>query len=211
MAMWKAFVAGSVRLLMVSVSLAFALLYIAGTIITHPLTALRKKKRDIPPSCLQDTSLGSHQYVTANGIKFHYVSAGDNSKPLMLLLHGFPEFWFSWRYQLKAFSKDYHVVAIDMRGYGETDKPPNKLDYRIELLVQDIAELIPALGHSSCVLCAHDWGGGVAWFVAMKYPELVDRLIIMNCPHFKVFQQNLQRNCGQLCKSWVKLCLCMTM
>ncbi|CAI8055424.1 Epoxide hydrolase 4 [Geodia barretti] len=88
------------------------------------------------------------------------------------------------------------------RGYGETDKPPNKLDYRIELLVQDIAELIPALGHSSCVLCAHDWGGGVAWFVAMKYPELVDRLIIMNCPHFKVFQQNLQRNCGQLCKSW---------
>jgi pimeloyl-ACP methyl ester carboxylesterase len=65
---------------------------------------------------------------------------------------------------LKAFSKDYHVVAIDMRGYGDTDKPPNKLDYRIELLVQDIAELIPALGHSSCVLCAHDWGGGVAWF-----------------------------------------------
>jgi pimeloyl-ACP methyl ester carboxylesterase len=121
----------------------------------------------------------------------------------MLLLHGFPEFWFSWRYQLKEFSKGYHVVAVDMRGYGDTDKPPNKTDYHMELLVQDIAELIPALGYSSCILGAHDWGGGVAWSVTMKYPELVDRLIIMNCPHPKVFGKYARGNFRQLFKSWV--------
>ena len=74
-----------------------------------------------------------------------------------------PQFWFTWRYQLPEFSKDYHVVAIDMRGYGETERPPNKSDYTIDLLTQDIAELIPALGHSKCILVAHDWGGRVAW------------------------------------------------
>ena len=74
-----------------------------------------------------------------------------------------PQFWYSWRYQLPEFSKDYHVVAIDMRGYGETDRPPNKDDYTIDLLTQDIVELIPALGHSKCVLVSHDWGGVVAW------------------------------------------------
>ena len=73
------------------------------------------------------------------------------------------QFWFSWRYQLPEFNKDYHVVAIDMRGYGETDRPPNKNDYTIDLLTQDIVELIPALGHSKCNLVAHDWGGVVAW------------------------------------------------
>ena len=73
------------------------------------------------------------------------------------------QFWFSWRNQLPEFSKDYHVVAIDMRGYGETERPPNKSDYTIDLLTQDIAELIPALGHSKCILVAHDWGGAVAW------------------------------------------------
>ena len=73
------------------------------------------------------------------------------------------QFWFSWRNQLPEFSKDYHVVAIDMRGYGETERPPNKSDYTIDLLTQDIVELIPALGHSKCVLVAHDWGGRVAW------------------------------------------------
>ena len=73
------------------------------------------------------------------------------------------QFWFSWRYQLPEFSKDYHVVAIDMRGYGETDRPPNKDDYKLDLLTQDIVELIPALGYSNCILVSHDWGGVVAW------------------------------------------------
>jgi pimeloyl-ACP methyl ester carboxylesterase len=82
---------------------------------------------------------------------------------LCIVLSSPTQFWFSWRYQLPKFSKDYHVVAIDMRGYGETERPPNKNDYTIDLLTQDIVELIPALGHSKCILVAHDWGGAVAW------------------------------------------------
>jgi len=135
----------------------------AWAILRHPFKALKKTPRDVPPACLLDPSLGSHEYVMANGLKFHCVSAGDKSKPLMLFVHGFPEFWFSWRYQLREFCKDYHVVAMDMRGYSETERPPNKQDYRIDLLSQDIVELIPALGYSSCTLVAHDWGGAVAW------------------------------------------------
>ncbi len=75
----------------------------------------------------------------------------------------FLQFWFSWRYQMNEFSKDFRVVAIDMRGYGETERPPNKLDYTFSKLKQDIVELVPALGYSKCTLVSHDWGGVVAW------------------------------------------------
>ena len=74
-----------------------------------------------------------------------------------------PQFWFSWRYQIREFNKDYYVVAIDMRGYGDSSRPPNKLDYTVDKLSKDIAELIPALGYSKCTLVAHDWGGAVGW------------------------------------------------
>ncbi|CAI7996864.1 Epoxide hydrolase 4 [Geodia barretti] len=178
------------------------LLKVAVTILTHPFTALKKTTREIPPACLLDPALGSHEYVTANGLKFHCVCAGDTSKPLMLLLHGFPEFWFSWRHQLKAFSKDYHVVAVDMRGYGDSDKPDGVASYTLDKLGKDIADLIPALGYSACVLVGHDWGGAVAWRVADTNPELIDKLVIMNCPHLSIMGQELTNGWGQLLKSW---------
>ncbi|KAL5486626.1 hypothetical protein EMCRGX_G019130 [Ephydatia muelleri] len=167
-----------------------------------PLRAFKKHRRDVPPSCLLDTTLGTHHYVLANGIRFHYVSAGDDSKPLLLLLHGFPEFWFCWRHQLKEFAKDYHVVAVDMRGYNETERPPNKNDYALDILLKDIAELVPALGHSTCTLVAHDWGAIVAWGVAAKHPQLVEKLVIMNCPQTSVFRKFVRTNPRQLLKSW---------
>jgi pimeloyl-ACP methyl ester carboxylesterase len=120
----------------------------------------------------------------------------------MLLLHGFPEFWFSWRHQLKAFSKDYHVVAVDMRGYGDSDKPDGVASYTLDKLGKDIADLIPALGYSACVLVGHDWGGAVAWRVADTNPELIDKLVIMNCPHLSIMGQELTNGWGQLLKSW---------
>eukprot|EP00731_Ephydatia_muelleri_P018919 Em0011g959a len=178
------------------------LLRTALVICTNPVKAFKKTRRDVPPSCLLDASLGTHKYVTANGLKFHYVSAGDESKPLMLFLHGFPEFWFSWRYQLQEFSKDYHVVAIDMRGYNETSKPPHRSDYSFENLRQDIVELVPALGHRSCILVGHDWGGIVGWRVTQRHPELVERFIVMNCPHAKVFKNQILSRRSQLLKSW---------
>lgn len=120
----------------------------------------------------------------------------------MLFLHGFPEFWFSWRYQLKEMQKEYHAVAVDMRGYGDSDHPLDMEGYTIDNLVKDITELIPALGYTKCILVAHDWGGVIAWRLAHRHPELVERLVVMNCPHPKVFKDHITTSCKQVMRSW---------
>jgi pimeloyl-ACP methyl ester carboxylesterase len=112
------------------------------------------------------------------------------------------QFWFSWRHQLKVFSDDYHVVAVDLRGYGETERPPNTTDYKLTNLRQDVVELIPALGHDKATLVSHDWGGAIAWAVTQKYPELVEKLIVLNCPHTRVFKRTIMGTWAQLMKSW---------
>lgn len=154
------------------------------------------------PACLKDPSLGTHGYIHLQDVKLHYVACGDQSKPLMLCLHGFPEFWYSWRYQIREFSKDYRVVAVDQRGYGESDKPSGKVNYTTDKLAADIKQLIPALGYESCVLLGHDWGGAVAWHVATSYPDMVDKLIVFNCPHPGVFQKYIKTHRSQAKKSW---------
>ena len=171
-------------------------------IVRSPRAALRKSPRDIPPDCLKDESLGTHQYVKANGVTLHCVCAGDKSKPLMLFLHGFPEFWFSWRHQIREFAGDYYVVAVDMRGYGDSERPPNKRDYLLSTLRQDVVELVGALGYSSCVLVAHDWGGVVAWRAVQHRPDLFDRFIVMNCPHASVYKKQFSTGWSQFMKSW---------
>lgn len=91
-------------------------------------------------------------FIIFKGIRIHYVEKGDSSKPLMLFVHGFPEFWYSWRFQLKEFSKDYHVIAIDQRGYAESDKPKKVSDYHIDKMVGDIRQLVKQLGEF-CTVC----------------------------------------------------------
>lgn len=112
------------------------------------------------------------------------------------------QFWYSWRHQIKEFCKDYHVVSVDLRGYGETDRPPEILDYVLSNLRQDIVELIPALGHCKAILVAHDWGGAIAWAVAQKHPELVEKFVVMNCPHSRIFKRTISGTWAQLMKSW---------
>ncbi len=144
----------------------------------------------------------THQYIHANGIQFHYVTEG--SGPLMLLLHGFPECWYSWRHQISQFSKNYKVVAIDMRGYGKTDRPKGKKNYTIDVLVEDVKGLVAALGYKKCVLVGHDWGAIVAWYAAMNSESCVDsyveKLIVMNVPHPQCYMDNL--NFNQVLRSW---------
>ncbi|XP_046354764.2 epoxide hydrolase 4-like [Haliotis rufescens] len=159
------------------------------------------KRRDMP-DCLRDPALGTHNYVHLEHVRLHYVAAGDEDKPLMLMVHGFPEFWFSWRYQIREFKKDYRVVAIDQRGYSESDAPSGVNSYNVGELANDIKQLIPALGYKSCVLVGHDWGGAAAWTVAGIYPELVDKLIIMNCPHPLSFTKYVATHMAQFRKSW---------
>ncbi len=139
------------------------------------------------------------RYVDLDGVRLHCVEAGDG--PLVVLLHGFPEFWYSWRYQIPALATaGFHVVAPDMRGYNLSDKPAGVSSYRWELLTRDVAGLIRARGAGRAVVVGHDWGGAVAWLFAMRYPELVERLVIMNAPHPAVFRRAL-RTRRQLWKS----------
>jgi len=124
----------------------------------------------------------THREVGANGQRFHIASAGDPDAPLVLLLHGFPEFWWSWRHQLTALgAAGYHAVAADLRGYGASDKPPRGYDG--PTLGADVAGLVRALGGSPAHLVGHDWGGVLGWWVAATHPEVVRSLTAVSSPH----------------------------
>ncbi len=119
----------------------------------------------------------------------------------MLLLHGFPEFWYSWRHQIPEFARDHKVVAIDLRGYNDSDKPEAVSAYAMPELIKDVKGVIEGLGYDRCILVGHDWGGMIAWSFAYAYLELVDRLIVLNLPHPAKFAEGL-RTPQQLLKSW---------
>lgn len=178
-----------------------------GVMVYKQLTAPRwlfgYRRRLSPPKCLQDPDLGQHGYVTVKGLKFHYVEKGDRSKPLMLFVHGFPDFWYSWRHQMKEFSSDYWTVSVDMRGYGDSAKPPNVLDYCVPMLVDDVKGIVTELGRDKFTLVGHDWGAIVSWAFLETYPEMIDKYIVMNGPNAKVFMQlSKSSTSNQSSKSW---------
>ncbi|XP_048585099.1 epoxide hydrolase 4 isoform X2 [Nematostella vectensis] len=177
------------------------LLRIAWTIIRNP-SALKAVKITAPTS-LTNPEFGEHCYMrTPSGLNFHYVAKGDLNKPLMLCLHGFPEFWYSWRYQLQWLSENYRVVAMDMRGYGESDHPKGRGEYVMTKLTQDVREVMSGLGFSSCILACHDWGGFIGWTFAHQFPDMVERLIIVNCPHPMAAEKYVFTHPSQLLRSW---------
>ncbi len=140
-----------------------------------------------------------HSYLKTNGIQLHYVTQGDG--PLILFLHGFPEFWYSWRHQLEAFGHDYKAVALNLRGYNNSDKPEEKSAYALPELVKDVEGTIRALGYERCTLVGHDWGGAIAWSFAYAYPTMLEQLIVLNLPHPAKFAAGL-RTPQQLLRSW---------
>jgi pimeloyl-ACP methyl ester carboxylesterase len=131
----------------------------------------------------------THHFAAVDGIRLHYAAAG--SGPLVLFLHGFPEFWYAWRVQLAEFGRDRLAVAPDLRGHNLSDKPQGVEAYRAKHLVADIRGLALALGHSRFTLVAHDWGGAIAWTFAVAHPEMLDRLVIVNAPHSIPFARDL--------------------
>nr|CAB3243005.1 epoxide hydrolase 3 [Phallusia mammillata] len=144
-----------------------------------------------------------HDFVRVkSGMKFHCVHSGSRSNPLMLCLHGFPECWYSYHYIMDHFSENYHVVSFDMRGYGESDSPKGVGQYHLDYLATDARDLIVALGYEKAVIISHDWGGAAGWKVPDYYPEVVDKLIVMNAPHAKGFQNFTKDYPSQLLKSW---------
>ncbi len=142
----------------------------------------------------------AHCYADLGDVRLHYVEAGEG--PLVVLLHGFPDFWYSWRHQIPALaSAGFRVVAPDMRGYNVSDKPRGVRAYRSAILARDVRRLILACGAEGAVVGGHDWGAAVAWLVGMRHPEVVQRLVIMNVPHPERFLRGL-RTGRQLLKSW---------
>lgn len=133
-----------------------------------------------------------HHYATNNGVKIHFVSVG--SGPLVVMIHGFPDCWLTWRKQMSALKGSHRVVAIDQRGYNLSDRPRGVENYRAELLVADVAAVVRAAGAEKAVIVGHDWGGAVAWQFAMAKPEMTDRLIILNLPHPRGLMRELANN-----------------
>jgi pimeloyl-ACP methyl ester carboxylesterase len=138
-----------------------------------------------------------HFARVAPDVQLHYASCGVPGAPLMLFLHGFPEFWYAWRAVLPAFGDRFHAVAPDLRGYNLSDKPADVRAYRASALVADVDALVRGLGHERCVLVAHDWGGAVAWSFAIAHPQRVAKLVILNAPHPVPFARALAGDAGQ--------------
>jgi pimeloyl-ACP methyl ester carboxylesterase len=136
-----------------------------------------------------------HQYAEVNGIRLHYVTEGKG--PLIIFLHGFPEFWYEWKEQLPEFGRDHRAVAPDMRGYNLSAKPADVDAYQMKNLVEDVRALADHLGYKKFILVAHDWGGGVAWAFAIAHPEYLDKLVIVNCPHPAILARELASNPAQ--------------
>ena len=142
----------------------------------------------------------SPAYAELSDVRLHYMEDGDG--PLVILLHGFPDFWYSWRHQIPALvAGGFRVVAPDMRGYNLSDKPAGIANYSLDRLAADIAELVAERGAATAALVGHDWGGLVAWATAAWHPDLVDKLVVMNAPHPDDYSRGL-RNPKQIVKSW---------
>ena len=136
-----------------------------------------------------------HAYADVNGIRLHYVTVGR--WPLVVFVHGFPEFWYAWRNQLREFGRDHQAVAPDMRGYNLSSKPADLAQYRVAHLVEDLRALAAHLGHERFALVGHDWGGVVAWAFAIAHPERLEKLVIVNAPHPAIFERELRENPAQ--------------
>ena len=138
-----------------------------------------------------------HDYaVSEGGVKIHYASLGKG--PLVVMIHGFPDFWYSWRHQMAALSDKFQVIAIDQRGYNLSDKPKGVEAYDMRLLVADVAAVIKHAGRDRATIVGHDWGGMVAWQFAMNVPQMTENLIVLNLPHPSGLLRELKSNPEQI-------------
>jgi epoxide hydrolase 4 len=139
-----------------------------------------------------------HLTLPTNGIRLHVVQSGSRYGSLVILLHGFPEFWYGWRRQIQPLVEaGYRVWTPDQRGYNLSDKPKGIAAYRLDELADDVLGLIDAAGVEKCYLVGHDWGAAVAWWVALRHPDRLHRLAILNCPHPAVMKSTFMHNISQ--------------
>jgi pimeloyl-ACP methyl ester carboxylesterase len=136
-----------------------------------------------------------HGTADSAGVKIHYASYGKADAPLIVMIHGFPDFWYTWRDQMQVLGDaGYHCVAMDLRGYNLSDKPKGLENYDMRLLVGDVLSVIRANGKQKAIVMAHDWGGAIAWQVALNAPQAVEKLIVLNLPHPRGLSRELANN-----------------
>eukprot|EP00271_Cylindrocystis_brebissonii_P015114 TRINITY_DN3712_c0_g1_i1.p1 TRINITY_DN3712_c0_g1~~TRINITY_DN3712_c0_g1_i1.p1 ORF type:complete len:421 (+),score=40.95 TRINITY_DN3712_c0_g1_i1:102-1364(+) len=145
-----------------------------------------------------------HQFLQNGSVRLHYVESGNPEDDLVVLLHGFPSFWYTWKHQFGPLSRaGYHVVAPDMRGYNLSDKPSGVAAYSRATLTSDLEAIVDQLGHGKpATVVGHDWGGMVAWAFAQDFSEKVARLVAINIPHPALFKKALSTNTAQMRRSW---------
>lgn len=143
-----------------------------------------------------------HRTIATNGLRLHAVEAGPESGPLLLLLHGFPEFWYGCRHQIESLAAaGFRVLAPDQRGYNLSDKPRGVSSYSLDLLARDIVGLIDDAGYDKAYVAGHDWGGAVGWWLGVHHPERIEKLALLNIPHPYVMLRTVKKNPVQQRKS----------
>ncbi len=133
-----------------------------------------------------------HGYADNDGVKIHYATIGEG--PLVVMIHGFPDFWYSWRHQMEGLKDNFKVVAIDQRGYNLSDQPKGQSSYAMRYLISDVAAVIRHFGEEKATIVGHDWGGSVSWQFAFALPQMVDKLVILNLPHPNGIARELANN-----------------
>ncbi|XP_029345978.1 epoxide hydrolase 4 isoform X1 [Acyrthosiphon pisum] len=154
----------------------------------------RRAPRDRPPPCLSTTVYGTHSYVKVKGVKFHYVECGDPKGMIVILLHGFPSCWISWHHQIPTLSKHFRVIAVDLKGFGDSDKPSARKSYRVENLVNELAVFLSMLGvddQNKCHVIGHDLGALLGWYLVHLWPNCVSKFVAISCPHPNVHWEYL--------------------
>lgn len=145
----------------------------------------------------------THEFIVTNQIRLHLVQAGPKDGPLLIMLHGFPEFWQGWRHQIDALAQaGFRLWIPDQRGYGLSDKPKGVAAYSLDELAADVVGLIDAADVKKAVVVGHDWGAAVTWWTANKYPDRLHKIAVLNVPHHAVMNRHIRSNRAQFRKSW---------
>ncbi len=140
----------------------------------------------------EEAELGTHGFAQSGDVRIHYVTKGEG--PLVVMIHGFPDYWYTWRKQMPALAKNFQVVAIDQRGYNQSDQPTGVENYAMQKLVGDVENVIKHFNREQAIVIGHDWGGMVAWQFAMTHPKMTERLVILNLPHPNGLRRELANN-----------------
>lgn len=150
------------------------------------------------PAATDIDSKVEHRHADSNGVKIHYAAIGPQSGPLVVFIHGFPDFWYTWREQMAALAAaGYRCAALDLRGYNLSDKPKGLESYDMRLLVGDVVSVIKSNGREKAIVVAHDWGGAIAWQLAFHVPDVVEKLVVVNLPHPRGLSRELANNPAQ--------------